>query len=291
MLCREGWCALIVTDPNDLDRIQSKSPVLATALITTWANAWILWFFDKGQFDPSKFPADWVKGVSWSGMDSFLLRALTGRQPKSRVVREGRIPRVSLAQVCLGNHAEDVPRSAASREAGLDDREGGRTRATSEGSGSALNSLAGLCRQVGADRVREITPDDPSLVPNLLSKAQLNAHLESRRAGGGRLLGIECGAKGKGHLATVIWHDQQSQAAFLGRNPELHGGLRLAFGAAVVNWLDIIGPVPRNLTVGALAWVSNGLIPILVQGDDLQDVAIRPGRFRCDRLPLSGGMR
>ena len=91
------------------------------------------------------------------------------------------------------------------------------------------------------------------------------------------LLGIECGAKGKRHLATVIAHDQQSQADFLTRNPELRGGLRMTFGAAVVNWLDIMGPVPRNLTVGALTWFSSGLVPILVQGDVLQEVAIEAG--------------
>ena len=265
VLCRDGWCALIVTTADALERIQSQSPVLATTLITTWANAWVLWFFDDGQFDPSEFPGDWLKGVTLVRSGLVPVGRPDREAVQISVVREGRIPHVSLAQVCLGNHAEDGPGSAAFREAGLDDREGGQKKATSEGSASALNSVSGLCRQMGADRVREITPDEPRLAPNLLSRAKLNAHLESRRPGGGMLLGVECGAKGKRHLATVIAHDQQGQANFLARNPELRVGLRMTFGAAVVNWLDIMGPVPN--------------VPALRRGDRLA-VEIQPGNPR-----------
>ena len=130
VLCRDGWCALIVTTADALDRIQSKSPVLATALITTWANAWVLWFFDDGQFDPSKFPADWLKGVTLvrSGL---IPVGRPGREAvQFSVVREGRIPHVSLAEVCWGNNTEDSPRGEAS---GLEDLEGGQRKATAKG--------------------------------------------------------------------------------------------------------------------------------------------------------------
>jgi hypothetical protein len=182
-----------------------------------------------------------------------------------------------LAELCWSNGEGGGPSDTTQPETASERLESGGDGIKSETSASAIKSVADLCSQFGSDRVRQISPEDPRLAPNLFSAAKLQAHLERSWATDRRLLGIECGSKPKGHLVAIISHNQESHADLLTRNPRLRGGLQMTLGAAVVNCLDVIGPVPGNLTVGALSWLSGGLIPILVQGEALLGVAAQAG--------------
>jgi len=285
--CENGLTALVLTDPNQLERIQSESPALRSALITSWAGAFLFWIRTSARSQPGI--------AAWAATDSgqevpvvcsgLIPLARFEPEAKVKVVREGKILPVRLADLRTdaspNNGAGDEGHSHAASKF----LEGTLAGTQPNAPGAAADPVAELRGLFGRDRVLiDVSSNNPRLPTGLKGDAGAQAEWGPNQSSERRLIGVECGARGSDQLTAVIFHDLPSREDFLNRNPELRSGLRMTWSSSHILWIHVLGPAPRNLNAGPITWFANGIVPLVLQGQTRKAFVTQAGAIPTARF-------
>ncbi len=281
VLCDRGLAVLVITDPKQLARTQSH-PALGSGLLTSWSGAWQHWIrtdaLEKTE-DLTSTPAGPAEGV-------LLIRSglipIARYEPDAQVqlVRQGPIPIVPLAELrwleSTDKDANAASRGPSAPKAAEPEKEPGDTQASAPDPN--IDVVEEISRQLGQERILSgISIDDQRLALTLTPAPNPQGEWGSTVSAGRKLIAVECGIGDSGHLAAVIFSDPESSVDFLKRDSKLAKGLRTKSGPAEMLWLSIVGPAPRNLPAGPIAWISNGLVPVAVDGQGKNGFVVQTG--------------
>jgi len=198
------------------------------------------------------------------------------------VVRRGEIPPVRLAELIKRTAGSGFHAPAGSPEPSDPEREGTPTDPpqspeTASRHGEQMKELRTV---FGEESVfGDVRADDARVALGLATLAAIGATNSDME--GPELLGVECGPQPEGHLAAVVCYQAPAVNTFSDKNPGLYC-IGTVWGCLTVIWVRLQGPVPRNLLTGSLAWVSQGIVPVSLQGD----TAVRFQRSGA-RIPLT----